>query len=144
MEKRREIPGKPNSAPKADVDRVAQRIVALGYKDIVDAAEKAGIPGISRSTAYRFRDYTASVGKLRELEEWALKEERRRNLPAQPTTAEMNAQMREWTELGEQLNAADPVHFQKVMEGLRDMVEATRLTQAAIRKMLRATPDRDR
>lgn len=140
MEKRGQIPAKPNSAPKADVDRVKARIAALGL-DWHDAVKEAGL---SYATGYRFLKYEGSVGKLRELEEWVVKEESRRKRPPQPTVAEQDARMAEWLELGQQLAKVDPQHFQMVLEGLRDVLEASRLTQSAFRKMLRATPDPDR
>jgi hypothetical protein len=140
MEKRGQIPAKPNAAPKADVDRVRQRIEKLGL-DFHDAVAKAGI---SYSTGYRFLDGTASVGKLRQLEEWVIKEEARRKLPSQPTAAEQDARLAEWADLGRELADVDPQHFQVMLEGLRDVLEASKLTQAAFRKMLRATPDRER
>jgi hypothetical protein len=140
MEKRGQIPAKPNSAPKVDVDRVKARIEALEL-DWHDAVKSAGL---SYATGYRFLKYEGSVGKLRQLEEWVLKEELRRKKTPQPTAAEQDAQFAEWMELGQQLSSVDPEHFQRVLEGLRDVLEAARLTQSAFRKMLRVTPDTDR
>jgi len=140
MEKRGQIPAKPNAAPKADVDRVRARVEALGL-DWHDAVKSSGL---SYSTGYRFLNYEGSVGKLRTLEEWVVKEEAKRKQPARPTIAESDAQSAEWLELGRQLADLDPAQFQVVLEGLRDIVEATKLTQAAFRKMLRATPDPER
>lgn len=141
MDKRREIPAvKPNAAPRADVDRVSQRIASLGY-DFHDAVEKAGI---SRATAYRFQSYTASVGKLRELEEWVVKEEARQKKPAQPTIEQQDAQQAEWAEIGRELARLDPQLFAATLDGLRDVLESVKLREQGIRKMFRATPDHDR
>lgn len=141
MDKRREIPAtKPNAAPRADVDRVSQRIASLGI-DFHDAVEKAGI---SRATAYRFQNYTASVGKLRELEEWVVKEEARQRKPAQPTIEQQDAQQAEWAEIGRELARLDPALFAATLDGLRDVLESVKLREQGIRKMFRATPDHDR
>jgi hypothetical protein len=137
MEKRGQIPGKPNSAPKADVDRVRARIEALGI-DWHDAVKAAGL---SYATGYRFLKYEGSVGKLRELEEWVVKQEAKRDRPPMPTGVEQDARLAEWSELGAELMRLDPQRFNEVFEGLRDVLEAAKLTQSAFLKILRATPD---
>lgn len=137
MEKRGQIPAKPNAATKSDVERVRARVAALGY-EWHDAIKRAGL---SYATGYRFLNYEASVGKLRELEEWVVKEEGKRNRPVLPTAAEQDERIAEWSKLGDALMKADPQRFQEVLEGLRDVVEAARLTQLAFLKILRATPD---
>lgn len=145
MEKRREISAtKPNAAPRADVDRVAKRVVALGYESIVAAVEKANVPGVSRSTAYRFKDYTASVGKLRALEEWVVKEEARLGKRPQPSNEEQDAQQAEWAQIGIELARLDPARYEATLDGLRDLLESVKLREQGIRKMFRATPDHDR
>jgi hypothetical protein len=142
MEKRREIPAatKPNAAARADVDRVRQRIESLGM-DFHDAVESAGM---SRPTGYRFLKGEGSVGKLRELEEWVVKEERRLKRPPQPTADEQDAMQLEWAEIGRELARVDPVLFGQALDGLRDMLGSVKLRDQAIRKIFRATPDADR
>jgi hypothetical protein len=140
MEKRGQIPAKPNSAPKADVDRVKARVEGLGL-DWHDAVKSAGL---SYATGYRFLKYEGSVGKLRELEEWVAREEVRKKRPPLPTAVEQDQRLADWLELGQQLAEVDPQHFQRVLEGLKDVLEASKLTQNAFRKMLRVTPDADR
>jgi hypothetical protein len=140
MDKRGQISGKPNSAPKADVDRVKARVEALGV-DWHDAVKSAGL---SYATGYRFLKYEGSVGKLKVLEEWLVREEIRRKKVPTPTVAEQDARIAEWDELGRELAEVDPQHFARVLEGLKDVLQASRLTREAFRKMLRATPDSDR
>jgi molybdenum-dependent DNA-binding transcriptional regulator ModE len=143
MDKRREIPGsqKPNSAPRADVDRVLKRISELGLD--VHVASKAA--GLSRMTGYRFLDYEASVGSLRTLEEWVVKEEAKRQKTGATTTREQHDQLlAEWTRLGEELVQIAPARFADAMDGLRDMIESVRLQQRALHKMFRPTPDGER
>lgn len=141
MEKRREIPAqKPNAAPKSDVDRVLKRIEQLGVSG-EDALEGAGY---SRPTWFRFKKYETSVGTVRAVEEWAVKEEGKRRKPSAPTTTEQEALLAEWAKLGEQLLAADPARFHSTLDGLRDVLESVKLTQRAFSKMFRATPDGER
>jgi hypothetical protein len=141
MEKRKEIPGpKPNAAPKADVDRVRDRLERLGL-DLVAAAIQAGM---GRATGYRFKNYTASIGKLRELEEWVVKEELKRRIPTQPTNDEKDARIVEWNQLGHELMQIEPHQFAASLEGLRDLVQSIKLRDRAIHKMFRATPEGDR
>lgn len=140
MEKRREIPAKPNSASKADVLRVKARIEALGI-DWHDAVKEAKL---SYATGYRFLKYEGSVGKLRELEEWVVKEEARKKRPPQPTAAEQDARLAEWLELGRQLAQMDGAHFDDALDGLRKVIEAKKLIETGYRQLFRATPDHDR
>jgi hypothetical protein len=143
MDKRGQIPGKsppPNAAPKADVDRVRARVDALGY-EWHDAIKRAGL---SYSTGYRFLNYEASVGKLRELEEWIVREESKRNRKPLPTGEEQDERLAEWATIGAELMKSDPQRFNEVLDGLRDVLEATKLTQNAFLKILRATPGNDR
>lgn len=138
MDKRGQISTRPNSAPKADVDRVKARVEAMGI-DWHDAVKSSGL---SYATGYRFLKYEGSVGKLRQLEEWVVKEEARRKIASPPTAAERDAQMTEWDELGSELASTDPQHFVRVLEGLRDVVEANKRIQSAVRKMLSPTTAR--
>jgi len=141
MEKRREISAvKPNAAPKSDVDRVLKRLEMLGVSG-EDALEGAGY---SRPTWFRFKKYETSIGTVRAVEEWALKEEAKRKRPSTPTSTEQQALMAEWLALGEQLLASDPARFHSTLDGLRDVLESVKLQQRAFSKMFRATPDGDR
>lgn len=141
MEKRREIPPKkPNAAPRADVDRVLRRIDQLGFGG-EESVERAGF---ARATYFRLKRYEASVGTVRSIEEWAVKEEGRQRKPSTPTGPQEDALLKEWSDLGERLLAADPGQFTRTLEGLRDMVESLRLQQQAILKMFRANPEQDR
>jgi hypothetical protein len=97
--------------------------------------------GLSYATGYRFLKYEGSVGKLRELEEWVVKQEAKRDRPPMPTGVEQDARLAEWSELGAELMRLDPQRFNEVFEGLRDVLEAAKLTQSAFLKILRATPD---
>ncbi|MGE0547594.1 MAG: hypothetical protein AB7O24_04370 [Kofleriaceae bacterium] len=146
MDKRKEIPAKspdkpgekpPNAAPKADVDRVRSRIAELGI-EFHECVKRAGL---GYATGYRFLNYTASVGSLRKLEEWVVKEERRQKRPAQPTGDEQDERLAAWTEMGRELQQIDPDHFESVIDGLREVLEAEKLRASGFRKILRANPD---
>jgi hypothetical protein len=142
MEKRGQIsaPQKPNAATRADVERVKSRINALGV-DFHDAVKQADI---SYPTGYRILKGDASVGSLRKLEDWVVKEERRRKLPAQPTAEEQDARLAEWLEIGRELARLDPGLFDNALDGLRDMLGSVKLREQAISKIFRATPDAQR
>lgn len=142
MDKRREIPGskRPNAAPKADVDRILQRFEQLGL-DGEDAVEAAGF---GRATYYRLKKYEASVGTVRKIDEWSLREANGRRKPSSPTGNEQEQLLAEWQRLGEQLMEADPARLTSTMDGVRDVLESVLLQQRAILKMLRATPGSDR
>lgn len=139
MEKRREIPGPQtkNAAPRADHERVLGLLDQLGF-----GTEKAFVEqlGRSRATFYRLKKYDATTAMVRELEEHLVREAQKRNVPTAPTGTEQDALIVQWRELGEQLLAADPQRFYSTLDGLRDMVESTKLQQQAITKMFRATP----
>jgi hypothetical protein len=139
MEKRREIPApkNPNAPSRSDVERVRGRITALGL-DWIDACEKAGL---GRATAYRLLKGEASIGKLRELEEWVVKEEAKQHKPALGTKDEQDGKLSEWSSLGEELMRLDPARFADTLDGLRDVLASVKLTRSAFQKMFRATPD---
>lgn len=140
MEKRREIPatGTKNAASRADHDRVLALLDRLGF-----GTEKAFVEelGRSRATLYRLKRYDATTAMVRELEEHLVREAQRRNQPVAPTRTEQDDLLEQWRLLGEQLLTADPARFHSTLDGLRDMVESTKLQQQAIHKMFRATPD---
>ncbi len=142
MEKRREAPSdKPFAAPRADVERVLARLDAMGLNTLEDVMRGAKI---SRPTYFRFKRGDASVGTVRSIEEFAVREESKRRVPSAGTKSQQDGLMAEWLDLGEQLMAADPERFRSTMDGVRDMLEAARLTQRALSKMFRATPDPER
>lgn len=134
-EKAREIP--PNAAPRADVDRVKGRIKALGL-EWHEACDKAGI---ARNTSYTLKRYQASVGTLRKLEEWVVKQEHARGAKPVHTASDGDRNVEAWAELGRELLELDPDGFQARLDGLRQFVKAKRDQEAAIRKMFRATPE---
>lgn len=136
--KPREIP--PNAAAKADVDHVKRRIESLGL-GWHDAIEKADL---SRITGYRLLKGEASVASLRTLDEWVVREESRQSRPTLGTQDEAAALLEEWTRLGEELSRLDPTRFRQTLDGLRDVLESTKLTARAFSKMFRATPDHER
>jgi hypothetical protein len=145
MEKRREIPGqkldadKPNAAPRADTDRVLQLLDQLGITTEKAFVDKFQIS--SRASYYRLKKFELSLGGVREIEEWLVREAQRRRLDIAPSRTEQSELLAEWARLGEQLLAADAAQFRSTLDGLRDMVESARLQQLAISKMFRATPD---
>lgn len=141
MEKRREIPApKPNAAARSDADRVLVRIDALGMKG-EDAVEAAGL---GRATYFRLKKYEASVGTVRKIEEWLVKEEGRRRKPSSPSRSEQDQLLAEWAELGEALLEADPAQFATTFAGLRRLVESVKIRRDAIHQMFRATPGNER
>lgn len=142
MDKRKEIPAKskPNAASKSDVDRALARAAALGL-DIHVAMERAGL---SYATRYRVIGYSASVATLRKFEEWLVKEESKRRLPARPTSEQQDENVSEWGRLGQELSQIDPVRFSQALEGIRDLVDGIKLEERGIRKMFRGTPDAER
>lgn len=120
------------------MERVKARVEAIGL-DWHVASKNAGL---SYATGYRLLRCEASVGKLRQLEEWVIKEESRRKMPSRPSASEQDAMLAEWTDLGRDLSAVDPQHFVRVLEGLRDVVEANKRIQSALRKMLSPTTNK--
>ena len=140
MEKRREIPGQettPMGAPRAEALAVRARIERLGL-DYFEAMQKIGY---SKPTAYRLLNGTGSVKALRELDEWTRKQEMAKKVQ---TPQQASALLDEWVALGRELSAADAEQFASTLDGLRGLLEATKLRAASIRKMLRATPDNDK
>jgi hypothetical protein len=142
MEKRREISGakKPNAAPRADVDRVIQRIKRLNMSGV--KALKAA--GFSRPTWFRLKKYDASTGTVRDLEEWLLKQEVRHGDLPQPTKSEEDALLDDWNRLGEELIEFDANAFRERVAGLRKLVEGVRLQRQGLRQMFGTTPDDER
>ncbi len=141
MEKRRDTPSeKPMAAPSGDVKRVIGRIEAMGLS-VEEVVSKAGL---SRPTYFRFKKGEASVSTVRTIDEWVAREEGRRRIPSAGTKSQREELLAEWAALGEQLLEADPERFRSTMDGVRDMLEAARLTQRAFSKMFRATPDPER
>lgn len=140
MDKRREIPASKtkNAAPRADHERVLALLDRLGF-----GTEKAFTEelGRSRATFYRLKKGNATISMVREVEERLVREAQKREIPVAPTQNEQDELLTQWRELGDQLLSADPAQFYSTLDGLRDMVEATRLQRQAIHKMFRATPD---
>lgn len=131
MEKAREIP--PNAAPRDDVDRVRKRLERLGV-DFHEAVKKAEI---SRNTGYRLLRGEGSIGTLRQLEEWVVKQERSRGVKS----SDRERAVEEWAELGGDLSKLDLEDFGQMLAALRDYVGAKKQMASAIRKMFRATPE---
>lgn len=113
-----------------------ERILRLGI-DFHAAVKDAGI---SRPTGYTLLRGTASVGTLRRLEDWVVRQESKRG-GAQPRDGSA-VQLDEWTQLGRELAELDPDDFDRTIDGLRDLIAAKKLQATAIRKMFRATPER--
>jgi hypothetical protein len=119
MEKRREIPAatKPNAARARTLIACEPGSKALGM-DFHDAVE---------SEASRVRRLSVPEGrgqrrKLRELEEWVVKEERVSSVRlSSPSTSRTRMQL-EWAEIGRELARLDPVLFGQALDGLRDML----------------------
>lgn len=138
MDKRGEISAaKPNAATRADVERVKKRIEALGLS-FHDAVEKAQL---SRPTGFRLLKGEGSVASLRQLDEYAAREEARQKRTAPQTAEQQDAALEEWAQLGRELQAMDPERFASTLDGLRDVLESVKLQRAAFSKMFRATPD---
>jgi hypothetical protein len=135
VEKPREIP--PNAAPRSEIDRVRARVAALGF-EWHDAVSKAGI---ARNTGYTLLRGIASVGTLRKLEEWVVKQEHARGAKPARAASEDEKDVEAWAELGRELLELDPDGFKARLDGLRQFVKAQKDQEAAIRKMFRATPE---
>lgn len=141
MDKRREIPAaKPMAASRADTDRVIARIESLGLK-VEDAVEAAGY---KRATYFRLKKYEASVGTVRDLDEWLVKEESKRKKPGTPTGSEREALLAEWAELGERLMESAPDEFARMFEGLRVIAESVELRTRGFALINRVVPRNDR
>jgi hypothetical protein len=136
MEKRREIPGKPKpmGAAIGDVLAVKARLDRLGI-DFHEAVERSGY---SRPQGYRLLKGEASVKMLRDLDEWTRKNEMAKKIA---TPQETETQLDEWSELGRELMKLDGEEFAHTLDGLRGLLEATKMRASAIRKMFRATPE---
>jgi hypothetical protein len=142
MENRREIPGATkNAASRSDHERVFALLDQLGLNTENGFVDKLGR---SRATYYRLKKFNATTAMVREVEEALVREAQRRNQTTAPTRTEHDELIAQWCELGEQLLSADPARFHSTLDGLRDMVESTKLQQQAIHKMFRATPDPSR
>lgn len=146
MDKRRDTTSgkaekKPMAAEPAEVQRVIRRLEAMDLN-----TEEAVTRGarISHATYFRFKNGAASVAKVRDIDEWAAREEQKRRVPSAGTKSQRDELLAEWATLGETLLEADPERFKITMDGIRDMLEAARLQQRAIAKMFRATPEPER
>ena len=120
---------------------VAVVLIIMGLASLTVFIERLITLGRSRATFYRLKKFDATTAMVRELEEHLVREARRRDQPTAPTRTESDELLAQWRDLGEQLLAADPARFYSTLDGLRDMVESTKLQQQAIHKMFRATPD---
>ncbi len=143
MEKRKEPANsdKPMAAPRAEHQRVWARLEAMGLDS--EGSVRKGT-GISHATYFRFKKGDASVATVRDIDEWAAREESKRHIPSAGTQSQVDAQLAEWMELGEKLLKADPARFSSTIDGIRDLLEAKKLEQRAFSKMFRATPDPER
>ncbi len=138
MDKQRttsEIP--PNAAPLASVQAVKKRIEALG----IDYHEGVKLAGVSRNTGYTLLRGRGSLGKLREIEDWLVREEAKR---PRPKPASKDERLTEWSDLGAELARLDPARMDEMLEGLREIVKAKKMETNAILKIFRATPEPDR
>lgn len=129
----RKIP--PNAPSRSELDRVKKRVIDLGreWHEFADAAD------VSRPVAYALLRGEGSVASLRKIDELAAREEAKR--PTATKNSKVN-RAAEWAALGAELAELDPDRFEKMLDGLRDLVKAKRMEDAAILKMFRATPDR--
>lgn len=129
-------PAKPNAAARADVDDARRRVEELGL-DWHETVQKI----LSRNTAYTLLRGEGSVGSLRKIEDWLVTKEAERAIERPKGKANTIA---EWAAIGEQLHELDADKFEKVLDGLRDVLRATKIEQGGILKMFRPNPDRSR
>lgn len=136
MEKPREIP--PNAASRDQVASVQRRVEALGvgFHDAVKAA------GLGRNLGYRLLRGEGSVGSLRKVEDWLVREEAKRG-PRAAEKREANA-LKEWAELGEALRELDPARFEQFLIGIREIVKAKQTEKSVLVQMFRVNPDFDK
>ena len=137
MEKKRQISavdsGPRNAASKSDVERVVKRIEKLGLK-LADAVTGAGY---ERATYFRLKKGKASVGTLRDVEEWVVSEETKRGEPTLGTKSDQDALLAEWTSIGDELMGLSPARYLTTLDGLRDVLDSERLAQRAAKKIFR-------
>jgi transcriptional regulator with XRE-family HTH domain len=134
MDKQREIP--PNAAPRESVASVKKRAEALGLS-FHEAAKQAGL---SRNTGYKLLRGEGSLGSLREIEDWLIREEAKRGTKGKPDKDVIE----EWEQLGRDLKELDPRRFDAMLEGIREIVSARKRERDVLSKMFRANPDVDR
>lgn len=139
MEKRGEIPGAKtkersyaNAAPIDAVDKVRERVEALGYewKKAIELA------GVSRNVGYTLLRGEGSLASLRKVEDWVAREQAK-----QKTTAAKRSPRDEWMALADELESLGGDELANTIEGLQEYIRAEKRRRAALRKMFRATPD---
>ncbi|HET9748352.1 MAG TPA: hypothetical protein VFS06_03525 [Casimicrobiaceae bacterium] len=131
MDKQREIP--PHAAPRDFVDRVKKRVEAIGVS-FHDAVEKAGV---SRNTGYKLLRGEGSLGSLRRIEDWLVREEAKRG----PQEKLSKDEMAEWADLGRELQKLDQQRFEAMLVGLRELVAVRKREDEVLRQMFRPNPD---
>lgn len=134
MEKGREIP--PHAAPRDFVESVRKRVEAIGVS-FHDAVKSAGL---SRNTGYKLLRGEGSLGSLRQVEDWLVREEAKRG----PRPSTEKAELDEWGELGVALKELDPRRFDAMLEGIREIVAARKRERDVLSKMFRPNPDVDK
>lgn len=131
MEKRGEIP--PNAAPRESVSAVKERIEALG----VNFHEAVKSAGLTRNTGYKLLRGTASLGSLRKVEDWLVREEAKRG----PREKSEPDDLAEWAGLGRDLRELDPQRFVAMLEGVREIVAARKREREVLARIFRPTPN---
>lgn len=139
MEKRGEIPGSKksgersfaNAASKDAVEKMREEIEAIGW----DWHEAVKAAGVSRNVGYTLLRGEGSVGSLRSIEEWFVKEAAKKRAGGARTPRE------EWMAIADELEKLGPDELPRTIEGLQEYLRAEKRRLAALRKIFRATPD---
>lgn len=121
-----------NAAAKGDVFALRDEIEATGL-DWHEAVKRAGL---SRNLGYTLLRGEGSVGSLRQVQEWWLKESQQRKRDPLPPREE-------WAAIGLELEQLGHEELERTIEGLQEYIRAEKRRRAALRKMFRATPDAD-